>query len=126
MQLQVVKAQGDKDDAICSLYKTMMATLKMASEEDILTQQDEFKNHFKNIINLSIECSLFIAGYTSGHYYRKLTLGNIVMTLMFTSQFRKDGCTEHVKKNISISRVISGIRKRVYHVYGKKNDQYCP
>jgi hypothetical protein len=71
----VIKAQQDKDDAIRDLYKTMMATLKAASEEDILKRREEFEEHFKNMINLSIECSLFIAGYTSGRYYRKLMLG---------------------------------------------------
>jgi hypothetical protein len=77
MLLQVLKAQQDKDNAIRDLYKIMMATLKVASRKDILKQREEFEDHFKDMINLSIECSLFIAGYTSGLYYRKLTLRNM-------------------------------------------------
>jgi hypothetical protein len=124
--LQVIKAQRDKDDAICALYKVMMATLKTASEEDILKRREEFGDHFKNMINLSIKCSLFIAGYTSGRYYRKPTLVNIVTALTFILPFRTDGCIGSVTQNLTIQRVISGVRKRAYHVYGKKNGENRP
>jgi hypothetical protein len=57
----------------------MMGMLKVACEEDILKRREEFEDHFTDMINLSIECSLFIAGYSSGSYYRELALGNIVI-----------------------------------------------
>jgi hypothetical protein len=80
--LQVIKAQQDKDNAIRDLYKTMMATLKAASKEDILKRREEFEGHFEDMINISIECSLFIAGYSSGRYYRKLALETIGMIII--------------------------------------------
>jgi hypothetical protein len=98
----------------------MMGTLKVACEEDILKRREELEDHFTDMINLSIECSLFIAGYSSGSYYRKLVLGYIVITnrkIHLCLLFRTDGYTGRVKQNNSFQRVISGVRERVYLAY---------
>jgi hypothetical protein len=73
-----MKNQNSKDTAIRDLYETMMTMLKAASEEDILVQRDKLRGHFEKMTKLSIQCSFFIAGYSSGSYYSMLMYDNIL------------------------------------------------
>jgi hypothetical protein len=75
----VIKKQNDQDTAMGDLYEMMMVMLKAASQEDILRERGEFTGHFEKMAKVSIECSLFIAGYSSGSYYSTFMHGNFFM-----------------------------------------------
>jgi hypothetical protein len=124
----VIKNQHEKDTAICDLYETMMATLKAASEKDILKQQDELQEHFEKMAKLSIECSLFITGYSSGRYYSTLVSGDVLMFHRSTdikAEIRTADEILHPKQNFPIQGVIPGVGDRANFMYGKNNNNYC-
>jgi hypothetical protein len=63
-----------------------MTTLSAASEKDILAQRDKLRGHFEQATKLAIECSLFIAGYSSGSYYSTLTCSNKLTAALMLSR----------------------------------------
>ncbi|KAE9394760.1 hypothetical protein BT96DRAFT_181228 [Gymnopus androsaceus JB14] len=68
----VVKHQYDQDTSIVELFQIMMKTYEIASTPDILQTDNTLARTFKlkDMIHQSIECSLFISGYSSKGYFR--------------------------------------------------------
>jgi hypothetical protein len=69
---QVLKKQEEADSSVLELYDIMLNLYAIASKEDILQEEEEFRYTFDAMIKQTIECAIFISNYTSGCYLREL------------------------------------------------------
>ena len=46
----------------------MLHTYEIASEKDILQEQEKFKDIFDTMLRQTIECQIFISQYTNSNY----------------------------------------------------------
>jgi hypothetical protein len=69
---QVLKKQVEVDSSVRELYNMMLNLYAVASKEDILQEEEEFRNTFDAMIKQTVECAFFISNYTEGCFLREL------------------------------------------------------
>jgi hypothetical protein len=70
---QVLKKQDEADSSVRELYDIMLDLYSVASKEDILREEEEFRYTFDAMIKQTIECAIFISNYTRGCFLRELS-----------------------------------------------------
>ncbi|KAK0439721.1 uncharacterized protein EV420DRAFT_1733548 [Desarmillaria tabescens] len=63
-KIQVLKRQHDTNQAICDLYTDMISAYDAFSKDDILEQRVRLQGIYNSLFKQTIECAIFIEGYT--------------------------------------------------------------
>ncbi|KAF5316290.1 hypothetical protein D9619_006212 [Psilocybe cf. subviscida] len=70
--LDIMEAQYAKDKGIVSLREAMIHTFEIANEKDVVREWKILQSTFDAMIRQTIECQIFVSGYISKNYLRRL------------------------------------------------------
>ncbi|KAF5369015.1 hypothetical protein D9758_002828 [Tetrapyrgos nigripes] len=83
---EIVKAIDKRNQDIVALYKAMLDTYQMATQNDSLTEtlksDSNFKSIFDTMVKRSMDCYMFISDYQSENVLRRIFQSNDVQNLI--------------------------------------------
>ena len=71
-----------------TLYRSMLDTYTIANKDDSLRTNPSFQDTFQDMINQTIECAIFIKGYTTEGYFSERCV--LFRVLLCNAQGRRD------------------------------------